>query len=66
MEKENDEDEYNISFDSIINFCIERKRIVIAILFLLSVLIYLPLHDVLINWISPPVIIPEPWYVFWK
>ena len=50
----------------IINFSIEHQRETLSIIFLIGVLIYLPFHEVLINWISPPPVIPESWFVFWK
>ena len=51
---------------NIINFYLKHKKIFIFIIFLIGVLIYLPFHEVLINWISPPPPPPEPWFVFWK
>ena len=65
--KENDKINHNLSIIGIIiNFCTEQRIAAITIIFLIGVLIYLPFHEVLINWISPPPVIPESWFVFWK
>ena len=69
IKKENNKNnkiDYDLSVTGIINFCINKhRRETLTIIFLIGVLIYIPLHEVLINWISPTPP-PEPWFVFWK
>ena len=46
-------------------FC--SKRLQGAFIMMILCVIGFYYYDPIMNWISPPpVVIPEPWYVFWK